>query len=50
MRIVTIRETISAVEEVSCHEQLQGDLRGDGELRDLGGGVGVPGGTTVIQC
>ena len=32
-----------AVEEVGRHEELQGDLRGDGELRDLGGGVGVPG-------
>ena len=32
----------SAVKEVGCHEQFQGDLWGDGELRDLGGGVGVP--------
>ena len=28
---------VLAVEEVGCHEELQGYLRGDGELRDGGG-------------
>ena len=31
----------SAVQEVGCHEHLQGFLRGDGELRDRCGAVGV---------
>ena len=31
----------STVEEVGRHEELQGDFRWDGELRDLGGAVGV---------
>ena len=31
----------SAVQEVTGHEQLQRDLGLDGELRDLGGAVGV---------
>ena len=30
-----------AVQEVSCHEQLQRDLGLDGEFRDFGGAVGV---------
>ena len=32
----------SAVEEVSCHKELESDLGGDGELGDLGGTVGEP--------
>ena len=31
----------SAVQEVGCHEELQSDLWGDGELRDLSGAVSV---------
>lgn len=31
----------SAVEEVCCHEQLEGNLWGNGELGDLGGAVCV---------
>jgi len=32
-----------AVKEVSSHEKLKGNLGGNRELRDLSGGVGVPG-------
>jgi len=31
----------SAVQEVGCHEELQSDLWGDGELWDLSGAVSV---------
>lgn len=34
-------DVLLAVEEVGGHEELQGDLWGDGELWDLCGAVGV---------
>ena len=33
----------SAVQEVSCHKELQGNLWGNWKLGDLGGAVGVAG-------
>lgn len=36
---VAVRD--STVKEVGSHEELEGNLGGNGELRDLGGAVGV---------
>ena len=41
LHMLESRAAGSTVEEVGSHEKLEGDLGLDGELRDLGGAVGV---------